>query len=313
MLLNHWSLFMGKNLSQNQVERLLDLVPYLTANSGVSLEKIADDFATTKANVIDDLNTLWMCGLPGYTPLELIDLSFDTGYVSIRNADVLSKPRKLSSAELSAVIVGLSILRESISVSNAHYESLCELITRLTSTSNIPVPALLSSDVAPEIRLLAEEAIKTHRNMLISYHSFNKDSESVRKIYPLSFQIIEGREYLESFCHQSQDFRLFRLDRMKEASLGDEHESVSTPFSKDVVLREFSIRILENARKVSETFHIDVSADFRPSDIFRCNAFNDDWIIRTICSLEALAIVFEPSDLRKLISARAERALSLYR
>jgi hypothetical protein len=27
--------------------------------------------------IIDDLNTLWMCGLPGYTPLELIDLAFD--------------------------------------------------------------------------------------------------------------------------------------------------------------------------------------------------------------------------------------------
>ena len=60
---------MVKKLPQNQVERLLDLVPYLTSKPGVSLEEIATDFQTSKSNVIDDLNTLWMCGLPGYTPL----------------------------------------------------------------------------------------------------------------------------------------------------------------------------------------------------------------------------------------------------
>ena len=69
---------MVKKFSQNQVERLLDLVPYLTSNQGVALEQIATDFQTDKSTIIDDLNTLWMCGLTGYTPLELIDLSFDT-------------------------------------------------------------------------------------------------------------------------------------------------------------------------------------------------------------------------------------------
>ena len=304
---------MVKGLSQNQVERLLDLVPYLTANPGVSLDTIAKDFSTTKANVLDDLNTLWMCGLPGYTPLELIDLSFDTGYVTIRNADVLSKPRKLSSSEISAVIVGLSILRESIPESNPNYESLSELITRLTSTSNIPAPVSLSSDVAPAVRSIAEKAIKSQGNMRILYHSFNKDIESSREIHPLSFQIIEGREYLESYCHESADFRLFRLDRIKEAVLASKKESISVPLHKEVISQEFSIKILENARKVSETFHIDVHADVSPSDVYLCNAFNDDWIVRTICSLEASAIVSEPSDLRKSISTRAEKALSLYR
>lgn len=303
---------MVRGLSQNQVERLLDLVPYLTINPGVSLDTIAMDFSTTKANVVDDLNTLWMCGLPGYTPLELIDLSFDTGYVTIRNADVLSKPRKLSSSELSAVIVGLSILRETVSKTNLHYQSLSDLITRLTSTSNIPAPVSISNDVAPVVRSNAEEAIRSHRNMRIIYHSFNKDIETSREIYPLAVQIIDGREYLESYCHESADFRMFRLDRIKEAVLTSGNESISTPIRTDVVSQDFSIRILRNARKISETFDIEVNAD-STSDVYLCNAFNVDWIVRTICSLEASAIVSEPPDLRKLISTRAERALSLYR
>ena len=63
--------------------RLLDLVPYINSHQGISLKELADVFHVTQAQMTNDLTTLWMCGLPGYTPLELIDLSFDTGFVSI--------------------------------------------------------------------------------------------------------------------------------------------------------------------------------------------------------------------------------------
>ena len=141
---------MVKKISQSQVERLLDLVPYLTSNQGVALDQIASDFQTDKSTVIDDLNTLWMCGLPGYTPLELIDLSFDTGFVTIRNAEVLSKPRKLSNLELATVIVGLSILRETIPQTNPHLESVGNLLKRLSSSSSFSGPLSIHSSVDPK-------------------------------------------------------------------------------------------------------------------------------------------------------------------
>jgi proteasome accessory factor C len=67
--------------------RLLDLVPFITTHQGISIKDLAKEFAISTEELLDDLNTLWMCGLPGYTPLELIDLSFESGFVSIRNAD----------------------------------------------------------------------------------------------------------------------------------------------------------------------------------------------------------------------------------
>ena len=161
---------MVKKFTQNQVERLLDLVPYLSTNQGVSLEKIASDFQTDKSTVIDDLNTLWMCGLPGYTPLELIDLSFDTGFVSIRNAEVLSKPRKLSSLELATVIVGLSILLESIPSSSPHFEAITDLLSRLSTSSNVPVPMSISSNVNSEVRSILEQGLKSKHNISFLYH-----------------------------------------------------------------------------------------------------------------------------------------------
>ena len=161
---------MGKQIQDNQVTRLLDLVPYLITNQGVTLEQIAKDFRISKADVLEDLNTLWMCGLPGYTPLELIDLSFDTGFVSIRNADVLSKPRKLTISEIGAIIVGLSILQESFPSIDVHKQAITDLIKRLSQKSNVAAPLTLSTDIPAPLRADLNTAIDTKKNLIISYH-----------------------------------------------------------------------------------------------------------------------------------------------
>ena len=57
--------------------RLLDLVPYIVSHPGISIAELAKEFAISRDEVLKDLNLLFLCGLPGYTPLELIDISFD--------------------------------------------------------------------------------------------------------------------------------------------------------------------------------------------------------------------------------------------
>jgi proteasome accessory factor C len=303
---------MVKRFSQNQVERLLDLVPYLTNHQGVALDKIAIDFQTDKSTVIDDLNTLWMCGLPGYTPLELIDLSFDTGYVSIRNAEVLSKPRKLSSLELATVIVGLSILKESITPSSSHFAAISELVSRLATSTSVPVPISIRSSVSSEVRNILEEGLKKQFNVSILYHSFAKDVETMREISPMGIQVLNGQEYLDSFCHESKDFRMFRLDRIKKAVLTNPSDVFLQQTDNSNVQRQFFFTVASEIRKISETFHVDIPANVSESEEFESIAFNDEWIVRTICSLNAAVTLTRPTDLRSQISARASRALTLY-
>ena len=86
---------MGKNFSAplERTARLLDLVPYINTHQGIALKDLAAVFEVSHAQMVNDLTTLWMCGLPGYTPLELMDLDFESGYVNISNAPTLAKPR----------------------------------------------------------------------------------------------------------------------------------------------------------------------------------------------------------------------------
>jgi len=304
---------MGKQIQDNQVTRLLDLVPYLITNQGVTLEQIAKDFRISKADVLEDLNTLWMCGLPGYTPLELIDLSFDTGFVSIRNADVLSKPRKLTASEIGAIIVGLSILQESFPSIDVHKQAITDLIKRLSQKSNVAAPLTLSTDIPAPLRADLNTAIDTKKNLIISYHSFSRDEVTNREIAPFSIKFDETFEYLESYCFVANDFRSFRLDRILSCSIiGSSNIQVTETESPDENQIDLSLKILSNTRKVAETFNVKTPAQIHQGDEFVSSAYNLEWIIRTVSSLNSSAEVTRPLEVRSQVAIRAQRALELY-
>jgi len=305
---------MVRNFADNQVERLLDLVPYLVANQGVALEKVAKDFNSSKATILEDLNTLWMCGLPGYTPLELIDLSFDTGYVSIRNADILSHPRKLSSYEMGAIVVGLSILKLSVDEKSNHYQEIEELISRLCRTSRIAAPESIESAVTSSVRKTLGDAINKRRLVSFSYHSFAKDTEDIRRVRPLSIELIDNREYLYAFCYLANDFRNFRLDRIKDLAMLNMADEDVNKMDPDLIDRyEFSIKVTSQLRKVMEVLHAQIPENYSLGGEFSCSAFNAEWIIRNIASLSGSAIVCQPDHLRIQLKGRALKALDLYK
>ena len=92
-----------------RTKRSLDLIPYVLEHQGITLDELAHKFNISTETLYEDLNLLFCCGLPGYTPLELIDLSFDDGYVSVLEPQELDVPRKLSKQELLRLHLGLEI------------------------------------------------------------------------------------------------------------------------------------------------------------------------------------------------------------
>jgi proteasome accessory factor C len=290
----------------------LDLVPYLTLNQGVALEKIASDFNTTKSAVLDDLNTLWMCGLPGYTPLELIDLSFETGYVSIRNADVLSSPRKLSDSEVAALILGLSIIRGSLPSSSDHALLIDDLVQKLSVKTRVVAPKNISVNVLPEVRQVIFSSVKTGESVKISYHSVSRDEVSSRNITPLRVFSEGNSELVYSFCESSEDFRVFRLDRISQAESTGTKRVLPLPQSAPETNEELRMKVHSNLRKISEIFNLREHTERKPEDEVVSNVFSTEWAIRTICSLLGTAEVLETLDIRELVVSRAQKALNQY-
>ena len=84
--------------SASQVPRLLALVPYLQAHPDADLAQTASVFAVTQKQLVADLKVLWVCGLPGGAPGDLIEVDMDAleqGRIRLTNADFLDRPLRL--------------------------------------------------------------------------------------------------------------------------------------------------------------------------------------------------------------------------
>ena len=63
--------------------RLLNMVPYFQANPRITYAEAATDLGVSVKQLRDDLNQLWMCGLPGYGPGDLIDFEFSGDTIEV--------------------------------------------------------------------------------------------------------------------------------------------------------------------------------------------------------------------------------------
>jgi proteasome accessory factor C len=77
--------------AREQVARLLTLVPYLHARGQVGVDEAATLLGVGPDQVVRDLKVLFMCGLPGGYPDDLIDVDLDSlesdGLIRVSNAD----------------------------------------------------------------------------------------------------------------------------------------------------------------------------------------------------------------------------------
>ncbi len=96
----------------DRMTRLLSLVPYLTARpEGVGVAEAARDFGVTERQLRSDLELLWMCGLPGYGPGDLIDLAFEGDRVRVTFTAGMVRPLRLTTDEAVALVVALRALQ----------------------------------------------------------------------------------------------------------------------------------------------------------------------------------------------------------
>src|SRR5450755_4930546 len=96
-----------------QLPRLLSLVPYLLTRPGARMAEVARTFGVTEEQIARDLELIYMCGLPGYFPGDLIEVDITaSGRITVSNADPMSRPLRLSRDEALPLIVGLRMLAD---------------------------------------------------------------------------------------------------------------------------------------------------------------------------------------------------------
>jgi len=303
---------MSRNISAplQRTARLLDLVPFINTHQGIALKDLAKHFDVTPAQMSADLTTLWMCGLPGYTPLELMELDFESGFVSIANASTLSKPRTITFQECVALLLGLDLITSSLPSDRQDLVKVAEsLRARLTQFLGLPIKLSVVSETSGTVAMAIARAIETKAGLHIRYHSMYKDLVTERTVVPVNLYESDNHQYMRAFCLTAQDYREFRVDRIDQAAPTE----VSSEFSGKSGNTEkinFSIRIIRSSRDVSERFAIQQSAVGTSQEL---SSFSRQWIERSVMASGDAVQLSIPLDIRGEIVKKAQLMLNRYK
>ncbi|EUA42168.1 protein pafC [Mycobacterium xenopi 4042] len=88
------------------------MVPYFQANPRVTRAKAAADLGVTVKQLEEDINQLWLCGLPGYGPGDLIDFEFSGDTIEVTFSAGIDRPLQLTSPEATGLLVALRALAD---------------------------------------------------------------------------------------------------------------------------------------------------------------------------------------------------------
>jgi proteasome accessory factor C len=311
----------------DRMTRLLALVPYLTARpQGVPLAEAARDFGVPERQLRRDLDLLWMCGLPGYGPGDLIDLAFEGDRVRVTFTAGMVRPLRLTTDEAVALIVALRTLLELPGL--AEGEAVSRALAKVSAAAGHAAevtPVALSVDAREQALAVVREALERRRALHLHYYVPTRDERTERTVDPMRLLFVDGHWYLEAWCRRAEGVRLFRLDRVDDVVVLDEpaapppqaterdiDNGVYQPEPDAPVVR---LRLARPARWVADYYPVEQATPVEDPPgglavVLRTAELA--WARRLVASLGGAAVVDEPPELAAQVAADARAALARY-
>ncbi len=314
--------------SQAQVRRLLSLVPYLREHDGAAMADVARAFGISVRTLREDLNVLWMCGMPGLTPGDLIEIDMDAvegeGVIHLSNADYLTRPLRLAADEALALVLGLRTLREI--AGPGQRDAIDRALHKLEGAAGSPSTEQASVSVTAGqdgVQARVSEALQRGLQLDLTYDVATRAETTRRMVDPLRVFVLEGYGYLEAWCWSARGLRTFRLDRIAAAEVTDVPVA-----SHDVVLQDLTtgwFADLEDAPLVTLELAPDATwvAEYYPTEAVSSRAdggltvtvrvTDPAWLRGLLLQLRGAATVVSPVGAGDSAAEAAQEALDQYR
>src|SRR5664279_4745409 len=184
--------------NEQRLPRLLALVPYLQARPGIKVADAADDFGITETQLRRDLQLLWLCGLPGHGPGDLIDLSFEGETVSVIFDAGMSRPLRLTAEEALALIVAMRTLAETQGI--ADIDAVQRALAKVESAAGgavVGATVAVALDTAARLLPVLNRSLEQSRALRLRYYTAARDETTERTVDPLRVFEMDGHSYLE--------------------------------------------------------------------------------------------------------------------
>jgi proteasome accessory factor C len=306
--------------------RLLNMVPYFQANPKITYTEAASDLGVTVNQLRDDLNQLWMCGLPGYGPGDLIDFEFSGDTIEVTFSAGIDHPLRLTSPEATGVLVALRALVDVPGMVDP--QAARSAIAKIESAagtahhgaeSAVDEPAPIESAAAAAVR----EAVRDGKALAIEYYSASHDMLSSRVVDPIRVVLVADHSYLEAWCRSAEGVRLFRFDRIVDGHVLDEPSAPPPPavqsgpdtslFDGDPSLPSAKLLIDRSASWMFDYYPLREVRELRDRAWEAEMTYaSDEWMARFVLGFGSAVRVVAPESLARRVRESAVAALGAY-
>ncbi len=280
-----------------RLNKILAMLPWVIAHPGASVDEVCERFDYTRSELAADLDLVFVCGLPGYGPGDLMVAYIDEEEVVVELADYFANPIRLTPPEaLSLLAAGMALLSTGQAPA-----ALASAVAKLQEVVLGVDEENLFVDLAePPFVADLRDAAASHRVVAITHTSLASGETTERDIEPWIVFTTMGNWYVRGFCRLADAERVFRIDRIRDMAVRDESfeppqrppstEIGYTPGADDV---RALIRLGAEARWVADYYPVEVVKDNSRGLTVRFSASDPSVIARLLLRLGGAAELIE--------------------
>ncbi|MDX1448687.1 MAG: WYL domain-containing protein [Acidimicrobiia bacterium] len=302
----------------SHLTRILALIPWVIAHPGSTVDEVCERFGYREhRELLRDLDLVFVCGLPGYGPGDLMVAYVDGDEVIVDMADYFAAAPNLSPAEsLELLAAGMTVL-----ASGQGSEELSSAVEKL---GRVLLPEaddmlVVDMDAEPDLAATLRQAAEAGQVVEIEYTGLASGTRTVRKIEPWIVYASIGNWYVWGHCRMAGDDRVFRLDRIRRATVTDETfdppetppipPSGYVPSPDDVVA---TIRLERGALWVLEYYQLEVLESSPDSAIVRFSTYEPAIAAQLLLRLGPNASLIDGPEVADALADLRSRLLARY-
>lgn len=296
-----------------QINRLFEIIYTLMDRKTVTAKELAEHFEVSTRTIYRDIDSLSAAGIPVYMSKGR------GGGVSILEDFVLNKA-VLTSNEKREILSSLQALS---TVSSTENDSAIKKLSSLFGESNpewieIDFSSWYNADKEQELFDALKSAIITKKVIAIDYSS-SKGEGTCREVEPLKICFKGMARYLYGFCLLRNDYRFFKLSRIKNLQVSDKRFTRETPAKVFDNKISFCDEFIKLKLKISPEMSFRVYDEFDEYEKLKDGSFiveisypKGEWVFYYIASFGQNCEVLEPQEIRDAIKEEFEKTLKNY-
>lgn len=320
---------MARPSSVDRLVRLLALPAWVAEHPGATFEEAAEHFGVSAQAVRADVSTLWVSGVPGGMPGDLVDFDaedFEEGRLRLTQPLGLDRPVRLSRIEAVSLLLSLRVLEDLLRTDHDSAQALAGAREALLGALNPPgqdtapgsptaAPAQeppQAAGVGAPVLQAVRTALEEGRRLHLSYVSAT-DTPSQRSVDPLELTSDGTTLTLRAWCLTARDERSFRLDRVLEARVLPEPATARRPRRPRTPTAqegpEAVLTLAPSGRWLIEQVPCTSRERSDGSIVAVVRGRDRAWLLGLVLSAGRHLLAVEPADLARDAAAAARRAL----